>query len=141
MVDTLEQFFAQYSEAMDNADVQRLTSFSMKPMVFVSDETKTICHSLQDIDKVHQLLMSSLKQGGVVKHIPKIMQSMRLSDSVRFVKVRWVFCDGADQALFSCYCSYTMQVENGDTLKILISVLDDEQNIISDLMKQAQEKK
>lgn len=138
MVDTIEQFFVQYSAAMDKADVRKLTSFSLKPMVFVTDDSKRICHSQQDIDAVNGLLISGLKKGGVVKHTPKVIQSMRLSDSVRFVKVRWIFSDTDEQTLFSCYCSYTMQVVNGEHLKILISVLDDENQVITNLMKQAQ---
>lgn len=45
--------------------------------------------------------------------------------------------DATDTTKFSCFCSYTLQVEHADELKILVVVLDDEQKVITNLMKEA----
>lgn len=138
MADRIEQFFTHYAQAVDDGAVQSMSECSVKPMIFVSDDVKNVCHTQQDIEKVNSLLLKGLDKGGVVKHVPKVTQSMRLSDAVLFVAVRWHFVDASDTTIFSCFCSYTLQVEASNELKILVVVLDDEQKTISKLMQQVQ---
>lgn len=138
MADRIEQFFTHYAKTMDDGAVDMMSECSVKPMIFVSDDVKNICHTQKDIEDVNGLLLKGLDQGGVVKHIPKVTQSMRLSDSVLFVTVRWNFIDATNTTKLSCFCSYTIQVEQTDELKILVVVLDDEQKVITNLMKEAQ---
>ncbi|GAA0856720.1 hypothetical protein [Aliiglaciecola litoralis] len=139
MSDRMELFFSKYATALDNGDAEALSDLSVRPMIFVSDETKRICHSHKEVVEVNSNLIAGLGGGGVVKHQPTVTQSMRLSDTVLFVSVRWEFFDTNDAKLFSCICSYTLQIENDDSVKVLVLVVDDEQKIITELMKQAQE--
>ncbi|WJG10382.1 hypothetical protein [Aliiglaciecola sp. LCG003] len=140
MVDNIEEFFRLYATAMDQAAADEMTSFSKNPMVFVSDDKKQVCSSLKAVHQFNTKLLLALQNGGVTRHEPTINQSMRLSDTVRFVNVRWSLYDKDSQLLFSCYCSFTLQLNKHKKLKIIVAVLDDDQKIISKLLQQLEDK-
>lgn len=135
-MEKIEKFFSVYGNALEQGLVRQVSEFSGKPLVIVTDETKLICHSQSDIENINGNIIATLKTGGVVRYISKIIQSMRLSESVIFVKVRWTLCDQSEKVVFNCYCSYTLQIDDVDLFKILIIVVDDEQKQFSQLMKQ-----
>lgn len=135
-MDRIEQFFKGYATTLDQGLLVQLSDFSGKSLVFVTDDTKQICHSDAEIINVHETILKALQAGSVTKHVPKIIQSMRLSESVLFVKVRWDLYDQNEKLLFSCYCSYTLQTDEETLFKILVIVLDDEQKQLSKLIKQ-----
>ncbi|GAC13952.1 hypothetical protein [Aliiglaciecola lipolytica] len=135
-MDRIEQFFKGYATTLDQGLLVQLSDFSGKSLVFVTDDTKQICHSDAEIINVHETILKALQAGSVTKHVPKIIQSMRLSESVLFVKVRWDLYDQNEKLLFSCYCSYTLQTDEETLFKILVIVLDDEQKQLSELIKQ-----
>ncbi|WP_342804854.1 hypothetical protein [Alteromonas sp. M12] len=135
-MEKIEKFFSEYGKALEQGLVSKVSEFSGKPLVIVTDETKMICHSQSEIENINGDIIAKLKTGGVVKYTPKIIQSMRLSESVIFVKVRWALCDQNEKVVFNCYCSYTLQIDEVDLFKILIIVVDDEQKQFSQLMKQ-----
>lgn len=133
MASQSETFFVEYADALDKGDIQQLTDLHFVPSVFVSDETKHICAIEQDVHKYNAELVSALRRVGVCRHEAQVNQAMRLSDSILFVTVKWRMMDENDQQVFSCYCSYTLQ-SHGDTLRVVVAVLDDENKQISQLL-------
>lgn len=138
MASQSEAFFVDYAKALDAGDVDALTNMHFMPSVFVSDETKHICALPEDIQDYNGRLVGALKRAGVVRHEPQVNQAMRLSDSIMFVTVKWRMKDDADATCFECYCSYTIQTQD-DKLKIVVAVLDDENQKITQLLKQRAE--
>ncbi|GAB2699442.1 hypothetical protein Q4574_01635 [Aliiglaciecola sp. 3_MG-2023] len=134
-MEKIEKFFENYSETLNQGLISEMGKFSGKPLVIVTDESKKICHSQKDIDEINLDLINGLKAGGIAKYTPKIIQSMRLSESVIFVKVRWTLCDQNGKDVFSCYCSYTLELDEVNLFKILVIVIDDEDKQFNQMMK------
>jgi hypothetical protein len=57
-----------------------------------------------------------------------------MSEDVIFVQVKWQAMDENYSRLFGCHVSYTMKVDPQGSLKIMISVLDDEEKALSQLL-------
>ncbi|MEP4891764.1 MAG: hypothetical protein ABJV04_17205 [Aliiglaciecola sp.] len=134
-MEKIEKFFDDYSESLNLGLIDEMAKFSGKTLVVVTDENKIICHSQKDINAINSDMLNSLKAGGIVKYIPKVVQSMRLSESVIFVKVRWTLCDQNGKDVFNCYCSYTLQIDDLNLFKIIIIVVDDEDKQFNQMMK------
>ncbi len=137
MATKIEQFVEQYALALDSRDAQQLSQFCAHPTVFVTDASKRVCTTAKDIEIANGQIVSQLQRGGVVKHVPQIIQSMRLSDEIQFVTIKWRFLDEQEQLLLQCQCSYTLQKSDGDTMRIVVVVLDDEVNILKALNRKA----
>lgn len=133
------QFFDDYALTMDAGDVDAMSAFCGKPTVFVSDKTKQICHNHEETCKINKLLLKSLQAGGVIKHTPRLVQSMSLSNNIQFCSVKWSFFDINEQVLFISNCSYTLQTSADNQMKIIVTVLDDDEKVISKLMAKYQE--
>ncbi|MFA3790821.1 hypothetical protein AB6T38_06865 [Aliiglaciecola sp. SL4] len=134
-MEKIEKFFDDYSESLNQGLIDEMAKFSGKTLVVVTDENKIICHSQKDINEINSDMINSLKARGVVKYIPNVVQSMRLSESVIFVKVRWTLCDQNGKDVFSCYCSYTLQIDDLNSFKIIIIVVGDEDKQFNQMMK------
>lgn len=70
MADRIEQFFTHYAKTMDDGAADTMSECSVKPMIFVSDDVKNICHTQKDIEDVNSLLLKGLDKGGGRKACP-----------------------------------------------------------------------
>ena len=63
---------------------------------------------------------------------------MRLSDTLFFSKMRWQFYDEQEQYCFGCATSYTLQKMPDEQLKIIVTVIDDDENRLADIFSHAE---
>lgn len=136
----IEAFFEEYSASLDQGRLAQVTACSLVPMIFVANDQRYVCATIDDIEKVNQALLSGLQHGGVVRHEPQILHSMRLSDAIRFVTIKWQFRDLNNDILFTSHCSYTLQQDDGGKLKIIVALLDDDEKVISKLIESVTKK-
>ncbi|MCV2885614.1 hypothetical protein OE749_13015 [Aestuariibacter sp. AA17] len=134
MASLTEEFFNQYQQAMNDKRVDTLTSYHSLPSVFVLNDIKRVASTSEDIDEVNQGFLQALSQKEVSHCEALVNQAIRLSDSVLFASVRWQFKDVGNRLLITSYCSYTMQVVDEQTLKIIVAVIDDQENALTGLM-------
>lgn len=128
-----EEFFNEYAKAYESYDPNAVAANYFLPAVIMSDDTKNVYTSHEAITNVIDELMDKLQGVGVTFFDAEVCQSMRLSESILFSNVKWTFKDVDEQTLFSCFVSYTLQVEDG-ALKIVVSVIDDEERELEKLL-------
>ena len=63
---------------------------------------------------------------------------MRLSDTLFFSKMCWQFYDEQEQYCFGCATSYTLQKMPDEQLKIIVTVIDDDENRLADIFSHAE---
>jgi len=129
-----EAFFQQYASAFNQGCSKSLAQLFQTPSVIMSDETKAVFSSGQEITSAVEALMMKFKQAGISIHLPKISQTIRLSDTIVFVNVLWQMLDAAEQIVFSCSSSYTLQQVDRE-LKIIVSVNDDGDKALARLLQ------
>ena len=128
-----ESFFENYAQAFQSRIPEALAELYFIPLVIMSDDIKNVFTDLKDIIHHIQGLMNELDQVGVVKIAPDVCQTLRLSDSIVFSNVKWLFYDLKGDQIFSCFISYTLQcIEN--ELRVIVSVIDDEKRKVSKLL-------
>ena len=125
-----EDFFRQYAQTLDKHETSALANHHLLPCVFVLDDQKTIVHEQSEIELLNQRFIDALRNEGVVRHVPQVNQAIRLSDKILFSNVRWQFKDAQDNTLLSTQCSYTLQQVGETELKIIVEVIDDENNLL-----------
>lgn len=133
MASDSERFFERYAQALNSGDAGELSDFHLLPTIFMTDDSKKVCSLRPELVAYNQALLNSLHKAGVEKHIPQVNQAMRLSDSVLFCNVRWQCLDSAGSAFFSSTCSYTLQHNAENVLKIIVVVLDGDESFLTSL--------
>lgn len=128
-----QQFFDDYARAYEMYDAQAVAQMYFVPSVIMSDETKNVYTSHEAIAEVIDELMDKLQSVGAVLCEGEVCQTMRLSENIMFSNVKWTFKDAQQQKLFSCFVSYTLQ-SVGESLKIIVSVIDDEERELERLL-------
>ena len=130
-----ETFFENYANALNIRSAQELAHYHLVPCVFMVDESKNIYHDMADIEGVFKRLLNAFESRRIVSYAPQVNQAIRLSENILFANVRWQFCNSEKETVISCHCSYTLQQVDENKLKIIVEVIDDEDNVISSLMQ------
>lgn len=129
-----ESFFSQYAEAFDQQDVQAITAFFMTPTVIMSDSRKTLYREQVDVQEAIQRLLDRLEAAGVCQHQVEVSQSIKLSETILFTRVRW-WLRNANEQQVSCFdASYTLQLDADQQLKIIVCVLEDAEGNFTQLL-------
>lgn len=128
-----QEFFDDYARAYEQFDAHAVSRMYFIPAVLMSDETKSVFTSHEAIAEVIDDLMDKLESIGVAGCEADVCQTMRLSENIMFSNVKWTFKDASQQKLFSCFVSYTLQLD-GESLKIIVSVIDDEERELERLL-------
>lgn len=128
-----QQFFEEYARAYESQDAYEVANLYFIPAVIMSDDRKNVFTNLDDVADQIRELMDKLEDVGVVHYEPEVCQSMKLSENIMFSNVKWTFLDSADEIIFTCMVSYTLQVVE-DSLKIIVTVIDDEERELEKLL-------
>lgn len=128
-----QAFFDEYARAYESYNAASVAEMYFVPAVIMSDESKNVFTSVDDLAGHVQELMNKLQQVGVVRIDPEVCQTMRLSENIMFSNVNWKFSDVQGQKIFSCFVSYTLQ-QVDDHLKVIVSVIDDEERELAKLL-------
>ena len=133
MPSSTQAFFDEYARAYESGDAMAVADMYFVPAVIMSEESKNVFTNNEDIAGHIQELIDKLQDVGVAGIDPEVCQTMRLSENILFSNVNWKFTDLQGQHIFSCFVSYTLQVVD-DRLKIIVSVIDDEERELAKLL-------
>lgn len=135
MLSNTEAFLKRYAQAFEQNDAALAASYCLLPTVIMSDESKIVFDKFDDLTCTFQRLIDILNNAGVVKLLPQISQTIRLSATLMFINMRWQFYDKNNDLCFTCAASYTLQKKDNDDLKIIVTVIDDNENALEKLFQ------
>ncbi|MFQ3190012.1 MAG: hypothetical protein ACI936_001140 [Paraglaciecola sp.] len=128
-----KDFLDIYAKALNTFDSKKVASFCIPPTIIMNDKSKRVITNEEELEHTLSQMFANFNQAGIRKFVPKLQQTMRLSDSLFFSKMRWQFLDEKDQLCFSCATSYTLQKMPDKQLKIIVAVIDDDENKLTDI--------
>jgi hypothetical protein len=129
-----EHFLENFAKALNSFDPKLVASFHLPPTIIMNDKNKKVLASEAELDQTFSLMFAKFKEAGIERFEPKLQQTLRLSDSLFFSKMRWKLYDGNDQLCFGCATSYTLQKMPDNILKIIVSVIDDDEHRLADIL-------
>jgi hypothetical protein len=113
-----ECFLEMYANALNTFDPKNVARFCLPPTIIMNDRNKKVMASYEEIEQAVSRMFAKFNQAGIKKFEPKLQQTMRLSDTLFFSKMRWQFYDVNEQRYFGCATSYTLQKMPDKQLKI-----------------------
>ena len=133
-----QHFLEIYAKALNTFDPKKVASFCLPPTIVMNDKNKKVMASEAEIEQAVSRMFAKFNQAGIKKFEPKLQQTMRLSDTLFFSKMRWQFYDTHEQLRFGCATSYTLQIMPDKQLKIIVAVIDDDENKLADIFALAE---
>lgn len=133
-----EHFLDIYAQALNTFDPKKVASFCLPPTIIMNDKSKNVMTSLDELEQAFSRLFTQFNQVGIKTFVPKLQQTMRLSDTLFFSKMRWQFYDEQEHLCFSCAASYTLQKMPDNQLKIIVVVIDDDENKFAEIFNHAE---
>jgi hypothetical protein len=131
-------FLDIYAKALNSFDPKKIASFCLPPTIIMTDNSKKVMASEAELEHAISRTVAQFKLAGIKTFVPKLQQTMRLSDSLFFSKMRWQFYDAHERLCFSCATSYTLQKMPDKQLKIIVAVIDDDENKLADIFTLAE---
>ncbi|XOV78680.1 MAG: nuclear transport factor 2 family protein [Aestuariibacter sp.] len=126
MASATQAFFDTYAASLDAGDAEAVAKAYFVPTVVMNDEAKRVHTQREDIIAYITEMKEQLRSTGATNSRAEVCQTMRLSENIMFSNVKWTFKNDAGEKVFSCFISYTLQLES-ESLKIIVSVIDDEE--------------
>ena len=126
-----KNFLDSYAQALNTFDAKLAAEFYLPPTIIMNDHGKKVMTTEAEVQESFERTLGQLQQVGVTKLVPKLNQTIRLSDSLYFSKTQWQFFDKQDNLLFGCATSFTLQMMPDKNLRIIVVVVDDTENALS----------
>ncbi|KXI28662.1 hypothetical protein [Paraglaciecola hydrolytica] len=123
----VQQFLTNFAETFNNNKPELAATFCLLPSIIIGDHNKTVLNSQKALQAIFSRFIRRLHAKGIVNFVPEVNQTMRLSDSLLFTNIRWQLFDKEGQLQVNGSSSYTMQLMPDQQLKIIITVIDDEE--------------
>jgi hypothetical protein len=133
MAINLETFLDYYAKSLNTFDPKNIGNFFLSPTIIMNDKSKKVMNSEEELEQASSRMFAKLSQVGIKKFVPKLQQTVRLADTLFFSKMRWQFYDDKDQLCFGCTTSYNLQKMPDKQLKIIMAVIDDDENKLADI--------
>lgn len=130
----IKAFFDAFADAYDNKNPDSVAACYRQPCVLMSDDNKHMYSTREEITDFAEHVLERFEKIGAVNHVASVIHSLKMSEDIVFVQVKWEASDKNHARLFGCHVSYTMKVDAQGALKIMISVLDDEEKALSQLL-------
>ena len=123
----VQQFLNEFADTLSGNKPDQASQFCLFPSIIMGDHSKSVFNSQRELEAIFRRFIAGLNANGIVKLVPQVKQTMRLSDSLLFSNIRWQLFDKDNQLKLSAASSYTMQLVEDQQLKIIITVIDDEE--------------
>lgn len=130
-----ENFLGLYAKALNTFDPKKIASYCLPPTIIMNDNIKKVMANEIELEQAISHMMTKFSQAGIKTFESKLQQTMRLSDTLFFSKMRWQFYDVKQQLCFGCATSYTLQKMPDKQLKIIVAVIDDDEHKLADIFK------
>lgn len=121
----VQRFLEDFAATLNTNNLTSATQFCLLPSIIIDDHSKTVLNQHSDIEKVFKQFIQGLNAQGIVKFVPEVKQTMRLSERLLFTNIRWHLYDQSEQLRMSNSSSYTLQKMPDQQFKIIITVIDD----------------
>ena len=121
----LETFFTTMRDNVNTANVEALAEQHHIPTVFVNEGDKHICANAEEVRKQLNVLLeetvNSVSQGLDFS----LLQSIRLSEKIFFVQVKWTWQRKDTEDMVRRITSYTLQEVSPSVFDVVVSVTDE----------------
>jgi hypothetical protein len=121
----LEAFFSHMRNNLASKDVDALVEQHHIPSIFVNEGDKRICANK---DEVRQQVESVIEKAAFLKAESfqcDLVQTIRLSEKIFFVQVKWLWNDAQNNEALRRITSYTLQEVEPDEFDVVVSVTDE----------------
>jgi hypothetical protein len=122
----VQQFLEDFAEKFNSNRPAHAAQFCLFPSISIGDHNKTVFNSQRQLEGIFSRFITGLNVSSIVKLVHQVKQTMRLSDSLFLTNIRWQLFAQAEQHRVSGSSSYTIQKMPDQQLKIIITVIDDE---------------
>ena len=95
-----ETFLDAYAKVLNTFDPKKIASFCLIPTIIMNDNTKKVMANEEELEQAISRMITKFTQVGIKTFVPKLQQTMRLSDTLYFSKMRWQFYDHNEQLCF-----------------------------------------
>jgi hypothetical protein len=116
-----ERFLDIYANALNTFDPKQAAGFCLPPTIIMNDKNKRVMTSDEELEHGFSRMFTNFSQLGIKKFVPKLQQTMRLSDSLFFSKMRWQFYDEHEQKMLD------------NRFKIIVAVIDDDEHKLANI--------
>ncbi len=130
----IKQFFEVFARAYDEKSAESIAACYRQPCVLMSDDKQHMYSTREEVLEFANHVLQRFDKLGAVNHSASVIHSLKMSEDVLFVQVKWEASNEERERLFGGHASYTMKVDSEGSLKIMISVLDDEEKAMSQLL-------
>ncbi len=126
-----EQFLHDYASALNSFDASKVARFYLPPAIVMNDHGKQILATSKEINETFTHTLEQLRQSGIAKMVPTLQQNMLMSETLSFSKMTWELFDSADQLLFGCASSHTLQMLPNGEMRIIVIVVEDTEDALA----------
>ena len=133
-----KDFLDLYANALNTFDPQIMASLCLPPTIIMNDKSKKIMTSKEDLEQMFSRMFTRFNQAGVKQFVPQLQQTLHLSDTLLFLKMRWQFYNENKQLCFGCATSYTLQKTPDNQLKVIVMIIDDDENKLAKILNRAE---
>ena len=123
----VQQYLDDFADAFNANKPALAAQFCLFPNIIIGDHNKSVFNNQRQLTAILGRFIKGLNANGIVKFVPQVKQTMRLSDSLFFTNIRWQLFAQDEQLRMSGSSSYTIQKMPDQQLKIIITVIDDEE--------------
>ena len=129
----VEQFFKDYAKAFLNFDSDYISAVYDFPMIFYTESGDSVSFELPAFTANTKKLISTYQQLGVKKVEFEIVSSVRLSDFIELVSLKWHFQDKDAREIYNATTRYLVK-SDGTSLKIKSVFVVDETRQLKPLL-------
>jgi len=133
-----KNFLDLYAKALNTFDPKIIASFCSLPTIIMHDNGRKIITSKDYLEQVTRRIFTTFNQAGIKKFVPQLQQTLRLSDTLWFSKMRWRFYNENEQLCFGCATSYTLQKMPDNQLKVIVMIIDDDEKKLAKIFNHAE---
>jgi hypothetical protein len=133
-----EFFLDNYAKAFNSFDPKIIASFYFPATIIMNDKRKKVMTCEGELERTLSQMLAKFTQVVIKRFVLKLQQTMRLSDTLFFSKMRWEFYTEQQQLCFGCATSYTLQKMPDNQLKMIVAVIDDDLNKLADIFSHAE---
>jgi hypothetical protein len=128
-----EDFLDLYANALNTFEPQIVTSLCLPPII-MNDKSKKTMTSKEDLEQIFSQMFARFNQAGIKQFVLQLQQTLHLSDTLLFLRMRWQFHNENKQICVGCATSCTLQKILDNQLKVIVMIIDDDENKLAKIL-------
>lgn len=135
----VQRFLAEFADTFNQQQSNLATEFCSLPSIIIDDHNKKILNDRSELMLWFERIFARVNAAGITRLEPTVNRIMRLSDTLIFTNARWQLFDENQQPAVSIASSFTLQKMLNGAFKIMITVIDDENQQLHHYLQHAKE--